>query len=802
MTDRGIKKIQNQKGLSILIAIFLILNISGCGSGGSSPPSSDPSPPAVVSISPLPETTNVPLNSPLRMTFSEEMNPATLTADTLVVQTGGNRIAGAIQVEGKTVTFTPATPWGASATYNVTLLTGAKDLEGTPLQTEVSWTFETVAPPDTTRPTVSETAPASGAVNVPLNSIVSVTFSKEINPATVTAETIVLQAEGQPLSATLQVDGKTARLTPSSALKPQTPYTATVTTGVQDLAGNALAANDAWTFQTGTAADPGPRVLSTQPADATTGFATGPIAATFDHPIDPTTVTAQTFFLQKSDDLSSVPGSMIYDRNTNSVYFIPRSPLALATHYQAVLAVGIRDAAGVPLASEQRWSFTTEKPSPLIATAPSILTFMATPGGPAPTPLQMTLAERFGSNIQWSLTSDLPWLNLTPTSGSDSATLTATATTTQLDAGLHRGTVTITGPGAQVIPRKIPVQYALAESTACLDRRRAPYIAFMTPSSSTVAWECAPAGKVEWGVAPNLTEQREVTAEKGNKHFVTLSNLTPDTTYAYRVSTNDEVLGTGTFRTATGPESNRFSFVVFADSGEEGASSQRTLAALMEKLPISFGILPGDIVYAGGYESEFDPHYFAPYKKLISHLPFFPVVGNHDIVADRGATFKENFFHPQGNLYYDFHWGDTHFIALDSNRSNDPVQQAWLDQTLAASRSRWKIVYFHHPAYNSGLYGNNPNVLHDFLPAFEKYQVDVVFSGHAHDYERTVPINRITYFVTGGGGATLSKAGKSSFTAYSDSRHHFLLAEMTADTLTVKAIDETGAVFDRVVIGK
>lgn len=222
----------------------------------------------------------------------------------------------------------------------------------------------------------------------------------------------------------------------------------------------------------------------------------------------------------------------------------------------------------------------------------------------------------------------------------------------------------------------------------------------------------------------------------------------------------------------------------------------------MEKLSFSFALLPGDVIYEGGYESEFEPAYFVPYKRLIDHLPFFPVVGNHDLVADRGKTFRENFFHPNGSLYYDFHWGSTHFIALDSTHSDDLEQRAWLEQTLAASAAPWKIVYFHHPPYNSGIFGNNALIQRDFVPILEKYRVDVVFTGHAHSYERTFPINQITYFVTGGGGGGLTQAGKSDFTAYSDSVYHLLLVEMTAGTLTVKALDRNGNSFDSVTISK
>ena len=904
--------------LFAVLLLSLILKVSGCGSGGggekttegSNTPAQGSSPPTVLSTSPANGATHVPVDGPIQVTFSEEMDRATLTAATLWVQTGSRRIAGAIRSDGKTATFIPSPPLASNTTYVVTVTTGAKSLSGRVIQENFSWEFTTVALPDRQPPSVSKTLPLNGAVNVATNTALIATFSEEIDPATVTAGTVLLQREGHAVSGTVRPNGKTVVFTPSTGLSADTPYTATITTGVKDPAGNALAAGYSWSFRTGGAADTAPPVvLATQPADhatqvavdraiittfnepmdlsslnsdsvrlstggrlvagriaysgtaamliplenlqhdatyqatITTGvrdaagnnmaaerswtFTTetvrsatpprivstrpaqgetgidikGSVSATFDHEIDPASLTPQTFLLRKLGDSASVPGSVTYDPNTKSVYFILQAGLAPATVYQAALTAGLRDASGNFLPSDYAWTFTTERRDALLSVAPSILTFMATPDGAPPAAQRLTLSQKGGDPVRWSLSSDLPWLTLTPSSGAGPATVAASITTTQLGAGSREGSVTVSAPGAGADPAKIPVRYLLAPSAACLERTRTPYLAFVAPDSATLAWECAPQGRVEWGAAPNFTDRLEVGAQNGNKHFATLSNLTPNTAYVYRVTTNDEILGTGTFRTAKGPGENDFSFLIFGDSGQ-GTPAQRAMASVMGQLNFSFAIVVGDVIYDGGYETEFDPHYFAPYKGLIDHFPFFPVVGNHDLVADRGETFKQNFFHPQGNLYYDFHWGDTHFIALNSTYSDDPAQRAWLDQTLAGSTARWKIVYFHHPPYNSGIYGNNPYVQQDFVPILEKYHVDVVFTGHAHDYERTFPINQITYFVTGGGGGGLTPVGKSDFTAYAESRYHLLLAEMTADTLTIKAIDLNGAVFDSVAISK
>ncbi|HZR45118.1 MAG TPA: Ig-like domain-containing protein, partial [Candidatus Manganitrophaceae bacterium] len=406
-----------------------------------------------------------------------------------------------------------------------------------------------------------------------------------------------------------------------------------------------------------------PTITEVAPRPEATGIdPKGAISASFDKPMDPSTINAATFLLTGPGQ-SAVPGSVAYNGATQSALFTPAVGLSPAATYTATLTRGMRDAKGEAMAAEFPWRFTTAPPAPI-----------------------------------------------------------------------------------------------------CPEGTRNPYIAFDTPTTATLAWKCAPDGVAEWGVAPNLTFRFEEHAS-GNKHFVTFTGLAPDTLYRYRVTAGGLPLQEGTFRTAKAAQDNRFTFVVFGDSGI-GSPEQAALASRMEKINPDLAFVAGDVIYEAGYDPEFDPRYFLPYQRLIDHLPFYPVVGNHDITADAGATFMSNFFHPDGRLYYDFHWGNTHFIALDSNDPSDPAQLAWLDQTLAQSQAGWKIAYFHHPPYNSGFFGDAfKNVREAFVPLFEKYHVDVVFTGHAHDYERTCPIladrcvaNGITYIVTGGGGAPLTGA--------------------------------------------
>ncbi len=121
--------------------------------------------------------------------------------------------------------------------------------------------FNTTIVPNNTPPTVTANTPANGAQAVAVNTTVTATFSKPMNPATLTATTFTLTNAGNiPVAAAVTYDQvfQRATLTPNNPLAYSTSYTATVTTGVQDLNGNAMAAQSKWNFTTSAPPPPPP----------------------------------------------------------------------------------------------------------------------------------------------------------------------------------------------------------------------------------------------------------------------------------------------------------------------------------------------------------------------------------------------------------------------------------------------------------------------------------------------------------------------------------------------------------------
>ena len=128
------------------------------------------------------------------------------------------------------------------------------------------------------------------------------------------------------------------------------------------------------------------------------------------------------------------------------------------------------------------------------------------------------------------------------------------------------------------------------------------------------------------------------------------------------------------------------------------------------------------------------------------------VLGNHDYEVARGRYQFRTLGMP--GPYYTRRLGDAQLFFLDSNAVTDR-QTAWLEQQLAESTSTWKIAVFHHPPYTCGGHSGHSTVERRWVPLFESYGVQLVLSGHDHNYQRFAKRNGVTYVVHGGGGAGL-----------------------------------------------
>lgn len=215
-----------------------------------------------------------------------------------------------------------------------------------------------VTPINSPAPVVTATLPTHGAVDVPLNETISATFNKVMDAATLNGSTFTLRQGVTSVSGTVNYSGFNATFTPGGDLTAGTTYTATITTGAKDLAGNALSANAVWTFTTGTITinPSAPTVTSTVPINGATSVPTNQILnATFSSAMDPSTFNAATFTLQQG--VTNVPGAVTFSGSVARL--APNSSLAVSTTYTARITTGVRDVVGTPLAADFVWTFTT-----------------------------------------------------------------------------------------------------------------------------------------------------------------------------------------------------------------------------------------------------------------------------------------------------------------------------------------------------------------------------------------------------------------------------------------------------------
>ena len=252
---------------------------------------------------------------------------------------------------------------------------------------------------------------------------------------------------------------------------------------------------------------------------------------------------------------------------------------------------------------------------------------------------------------------------------------------------------------------------------------------------------------------------------------------------------------------ATGLDAGADEIVRFAVIGDNGTGKAPQyevgvqLAAARASFPFQFVIMLGDNLYGSQRPADFVDKFERPYAPLLqAGVPFYAALGNHDQPSNRDYLL----FNMTGERYYTFVKGPVRFLVFDTNLM-DAAQLAWIEATLQAAPEPWKIVFFHHPLYSDGdRHGSNLELRPLLEPLLVRYDVNVVFSGHDHFYQRIKPQQDITYFVEGSSGQ-LRRGGvtptEMSATAFAEDQT-FMLVEIAGDRFTFQTITRDGRVVD------
>ncbi len=326
--------------------------------------------------------------------------------------------------------------------------------------------------------------------------------------------------------------------------------------------------------------------------------------------------------------------------------------------------------------------------------------------------------------------------------------------------------------------------------------RLGPYMNWedSTSTTITISWYSvvADSGFIAYGVG-SLTDTVWDTVSV-IAHSFKLTGLTPRHRYIYKVAGSSYSTPIYSFRTAP-LSADTIRFVVYGDNRSDSAAHQMVVDAIAQQDP-DFVINTGDMV---GHGNDIDDWYefFAIEADLLHNSPIMPTIGNHDTPS---YIYRQFFHLPENERYYTFEYGNVVFIALNTETSDYSSQRTYLQQRLeeiTQDSSKWVVVYFHRPPYSAGGHGSDYDVRAAWCDILESYGVPIVFNGHNHFYQRSVPINGVTYIVTGGGGAPLYTPGSASWVAYSASCYHYVLVTVTDTVMSIKAIRATdGAVID------
>lgn len=360
---------------------------------------------------------------------------------------------------------------------------------------------------------------------------------------------------------------------------------------------------------------------------------------------------------------------------------------------------------------------------------------------------------------------------------------------------------------------------AVAQAPPAL--RRGPYLQLLTSHSVTIVWQTDLAAACKVTIRPLNGAPTTITGKTATTCAVAVEGLAPGTAYAYIPRAgNTPLTSESVFRTDD-PAATQYTFLVVGDHGDHNSSTQIPVRDGMVATPADFMISTGDMIYPDGAPEDFDPKFFLPYAALVRRLVFWPCIGNHDDHTLDGAPWRDAFWTPANNPerdedYYSFAYGNAHVVVLESNK--DPIapgsaQYEFLDRELGGTPARWKIVVWHHPVYSSGTtHGSDLELRANLVPLLDTHQVDLVFNGHEHNYERThamrgdqvvPPAEGTVYITTGGGGADLDPFGPlGTFTAAAEMTFHFMRVAVDGATLRADMIHVDGTVGDSVTLVK
>ena len=327
-------------------------------------------------------------------------------------------------------------------------------------------------------------------------------------------------------------------------------------------------------------------------------------------------------------------------------------------------------------------------------------------------------------------------------------------------------------------------------------------------------------------------------------HEATLTGLTPNTKYEYRV-------GYGTdrrsdwYRLETAGASV-YDVLIYPDSqsGDYSQWEEIVKSSALRNPRTALYISMGDLVDNGEHAYQWRT-WLNSIKPLSANVPLATTLGNHEMYTldwkMREPYAYLNYFAvpPNGNeifnrRYYSYDFGDVHYVVLDtmlyeSNHEDNhdthhpdlyDVQIQWLRQDLTANTKKWTVVLMHRdpfqyafdrPGANRAVGFDDEGVL--FMPIFDEFNVDLVLSAHLHSYRNRGHVRNFDrdasgplYILTGIAGDARRPKWKEHpldvYVALDRDKNNYMTMTVTPNKLIVKAFLPDGTQLDESVIEK
>jgi predicted phosphodiesterase len=437
-----------------------------------------------------------------------------------------------------------------------------------------------------------------------------------------------------------------------------------------------------------------------------------------------------------------------------------------------------------------------------------------------------------------------------------------------------------------------------------------------SPQSIQLLWHTPVSNDVWMAEYKNKTEADWKKSENQSSSTVAVSGISPFTVFSasftalqpgnvfmYRVSKNGKVVFNAEGKSLKAANQS-YRIAISGDMGS-GANTAKKIAYEIYKSNPDMVAIAGDIVYNQGLNSEYKTKFWPVYNKdnadtlgapLMRSIPFVASVGNHDAdtrdldrfpgalayyhfwdqplngpIGKEGGAFvpvltgseanKKAFYDGAGDKYprmtnFSFDYGNAHWTVIDSDTYvdwTDSILKDWVIKDLEKAKdATWRFVMYHHPGFSSSRAHYEQQQMRLLAPIFEKGNVDIVFAGHVHNYQRTHPLtfkpdnlgfqmvggannfkrgkvvngrwtldkkfngrkntrpNGVIYIVTGAGGQGLYNPEQEKDTdswqkftnKFVSTIHSFTVVDVTGNTLTLRQVDINGKEVDKISIKK